>query len=419
MSELAIWMNGQRVGALDGTDRDRLRVTYDTEWLDHPDATPLSLSMPLGDADHEGDRVRAYLWGLFPDNERLLERWARTYDCSASDVFGLLRGVGSDVTGAARYLPPDRGPSLEGAIEPLTDSDVAELLREAAADRAPWHADLLGRWSLPGAQAKIALTRHPTGAWGRPSGAEPTTHILKPAIAGLDHHGLNEHLCLAAAGRVGLRVAPTWIHRFEDQPTIVSERYDRIRTDAGVLRVHQEDGCQALGVHPTRKYEADGGPTIEQLAGVIWDHVGERAQQDVMALVLAVAYNWLVLGTDAHAKNYSFLLSGPQVRLAPLYDIASAATYELPRKLKSAHKIGGEYRMHLIGRRHWERLARTVRVPADAAVERIAGMADALPDAFTDAATAVQLDADDQAAATKLRDAIAAWAAQCRSALDS
>lgn len=420
MAELTIWMAGHRLGTLSGAERDRLRVTYDPDWLDDPRATPLSLSMPLAGGTHAGEVVRAYLWGLLPDNDRLLDRWAKAYECSAADVFGLLRGIGGDVAGAARYLEPGVDPSPAGSIEPLTDDDIADLLREAAADRAPWHPDLLGRWSLAGAQAKVALIRDPaTGGWGRAQGATPTTHILKPPIAGLDHHDLNEHLCLAAAGRVGLRAATTWIQRFGGQPAIVIERYDRFRRDGQVVRIHQEDGCQALGIHPARKYEADGGPTLPALAGVVWDHVGTSARDDVATLVRAAAYNWLILGVDAHAKNYSFLLSGRQVRLAPLYDIASAATYFHPRKLKLAQKIGGEYRAYVIGRRHWEQLAQVVRLDRTEVVDDIDTMAAAIPDAFADAAAAAdpELTDDDRVASTTLRDAIASWSDECRRAL--
>jgi hypothetical protein len=42
----------------------------------------------------------------------------------------------------------------------------------------------------------------------------------------------------------------------------------------------------------------------------------------------ALAFNWLIASTDAHAKNYGLLLAGRQIRLAPLYDIASILPYD-------------------------------------------------------------------------------------------
>lgn len=418
MAELDVWIGDRRVATLDGTDRDRLRIEYARTWLDDPEATPLSMSMPLVGRAHAGPVVAAYLWGLLTDNDAVLRQWARTYETSATNVFGLLQGVGRDVAGAAQYLEAGVDPTEPGPIDALTGDEVAALLAEVTADR-PWPPTRLGRWSLAGAQAKLALHRDPaTGTWGIPHGATPTTHILKPSIAEFDRHDLNEHLCLAAAGRVGLRAARTWVERFGTTSVIVVERYDRTRRDGRLLRIHQEDGCQALGVHPASKYEHQGGPTLEDLAKVIWDHVGAPARDDIRALVLAAAYNWLVLAPDGHAKNFSFLLSGPEVRLAPLYDVASIAPYDAhPRKVKLAQKIAGECRMHVIGRRHWEQLARTVRLQPDEVVDRIVAMAEAIPDAFAEAAA--DLSADDQAAVTKLRDLVAAWAGRCADALRS
>jgi len=61
-----------------------------------------------------------------------------------------------------------------------------------------------GQFSLAGAQAKTALYfDERTSRWGDPSGAISTTHILKPAIGGLDDHDLNEQLCLSAARLLG------------------------------------------------------------------------------------------------------------------------------------------------------------------------------------------------------------------------
>jgi serine/threonine-protein kinase HipA len=415
MAELTIWMGGRRVGALDGSDRRNLGVVYDDEWIERPDATPLSVAMPLGAREHSGKQVAAYLWGLLPDNDRVLERWASAYQCSATDIFGLLKGVGADVAGAAQYL--ERGATPEdgmvGLLEVLTEADVAELLRTIRSDSTAWHPDARGRWSLAGAQAKIAR-----GEWAIPSGMAPTTHILKPSIAGLDHHDLNEHLCLGAAGRLGLRVADTSIQRFLGVRALVVRRFDRSSRNGSVVRIHQEDCCQALGIHPERKYEVDGGPGLEAIAALLRDVEIVDPQPDIDGLLRAAAFNWLILGTDAHAKNYSLLLSGPQVRLAPLYDIASAAPYaDHPKKLRLAQKIGGEYRPTVIGRRHWERLATDARTDPERLVAEVIRMATDLPDAVATVIGGTDLEPAEQAAGHSLLDAVATWTTACRTAM--
>jgi serine/threonine-protein kinase HipA len=220
-----------------------------------------------------------------------------------------------------------------------------------------------GQFSLAGAQPKTALF-FDGKRWGVPAGRLPTTHILKPPVPHLDGQLENEHLCLTLARAVGLPAASSTVLRFADEKAIVIERYDRIAAEkAGsrnrILRLHQEDLCQALGLLPSLKYQSDGGPTPQAVAGLLRDH-SHRASEDVGTFVSSLIFNWLIGGTDAHAKNYSLLLgSRGQVRLAPLYDLGSALPYPDidQRRMKLAMKFGSTYRIRDIGRRHVETLA--------------------------------------------------------------
>lgn len=422
-TELHVFMEGRRIGALTRKSRQNVELSYE-ERLDEG-TTPLSVSLPVRAAHHSSSTVVPYLWGLLPDNERVIERWARDYTCSATDVFALLANVGTDVAGAAQYLPPGIEPEhvRPGRIEQIPLKDVAELLRRVRKDTTSWHPSAaLGRWSLAGAQGKLALTCDGrTGSWGTPSGAVPTTHILKPAIEGLTDHDINEHLCLATAQRLDLPAAQTSVSRFGDERALVVERYDRVaHADGQVGRTHQEDFCQALSVHPSHKYQSDGGPGMEQMADLLWEVIADSPQRQVEVLCKAAAFNWLTLATDAHAKNYSLLLSGSQVRLAPLYDIASALPYgEHPRKLKLAMKIGGEYRAIRIEQRHWQRLALSARISSESLCSQILGMIDRLPDAMSDAINATELLDDERKWAIKLHNQLTDWLTHCRIAMTS
>ena len=101
------------------------------------------------------------------------------------------------------------------------------------------------------------------------------------------------------------------------------ERYDRVRTDAGIRRVHQEDICQAMGLLPTQKYQSDGDPGVRQIVELLTTFSTAPAE-DTKTFVGAIAFNWLVAGTDAHAKNYALLLGAEsRIRLAP-YTISRA-----------------------------------------------------------------------------------------------
>jgi serine/threonine-protein kinase HipA len=140
--------------------------------------------------------------------------------------------------------------------------------------------------------------------------------------------------------------------------------------------------CQALGLPPTRKYQSDGGPGILDIVELLRNE-SKNPDEDISTFVDAVAFNWLIGGTDAHAKNYSVLIGGQgSVRLAPLYDLASILPYPgiyLP-KLKMAMKIGGQFQLRMIGIRQWKKLAAELRIDEDELVQRLRTMAAGMPD---------------------------------------
>jgi serine/threonine-protein kinase HipA len=135
--------------------------------------------------------------------------------------------------------------------------------------------------------------------------------------------------------------------------------------------------CQALGVGPTLKYQNEGGPSPEDIVSLLQTH-SSRPDEDIRTFIDALALNWLIGGTDAHAKNYS-LLHGARgaLRLAPLYDVASILPYTDvdPKRVKLAMKIGGEYRMHAIGARQWRKLSVALRLDPNETLGRITALA--------------------------------------------
>jgi serine/threonine-protein kinase HipA len=280
-----------------------------------------------------------------------------------------------------------------GEVSWLTAEDVADRLRELRQDSTAWLGrEFTGQFSLAGAQAKTALL-YQDGRWGVPSGSTATSHILKPAVAGLDDHDLNEHLCLDAARRMGLVVARTRVAQFGEENAIVVDRYDRRPVAGALARVHQEDVCQALRVHPSRKYQNEGGPSPKDVAQLLRATMPPRVTDEAVWRFLdALAWNWLIAGTDAHAKDYSLLLAGGQVRLAPLYDVASALPYGThDKKLSFAMKIGGDYRV-FPHRNTWARAAEDLGLDPERVLERVADLAARAPDAIADAASAPEVE---------------------------
>src|SRR6185437_9962477 len=110
------------------------------------------------------------------------------------------------------------------------------------------------------------------------------------------------HLCLELARAAGCDAANSSLLRIEDQSAIAVERYDRARRGAIVHRLHQEDISQALGVNPRLKYASEGAPGITPIVALLRDQ-SERGIDDVYQFLRAVAFNWVIGGTDAHPRN--------------------------------------------------------------------------------------------------------------------
>ncbi len=457
MNELIVLLDGHEAGVA-RSERGKFLFSYTESWRASRERHPLSLSMPLTAKDHSHSAVEPFMWGLLPDNEQVLRSWGQKFQVSPRNAFELLSHVGEDCAGAVQFVRPEK---LEASLveehpEPdwLTEAELAERLRlvrsDASAGRLP---NDRGQFSLAGAQPKTALF-HDGKRWGTTSGRTPTTHIIKPTTSEFHGHAENEHLCLRLAAALGLITTKSWVKYFEDVPAIVVERYDRLifseaarnrkahaehllsraaeirvsshpesTGDAQLLedeaeedfnladqlleastteyagRLHQEDLCQALSVHPAIKYQNQGGPGAGQIIETIRTNVSspERlgvsskytsaANDDVETFIDALIFNWLIGGTDAHAKNYSLLIGrGGMVRLAPLYDIASILAYPNidPRKAKMAMKIGDRYDLMEISISDWRKLAASIRINGDGMIERIRGMAHELPDRLTD-----------------------------------
>lgn len=390
---LTAYLHGARVGTFTRSDGE-YAFTYDDGWAQSSGRMRLTLSMPKSERTHAGPAVSSFLWGLLPDNADTIARWAARFDVNRNNPLALLEHVGMDCAGALQLSRID-GETLsrDGGVDPVSGEDIVRHLHTLGDDGSDWilPARHAGHFSLGGAQPKFALTKVGDG-WGVPWGNSATTHIVKPGVAGLSGQSIIEHLTMAAARTLGLNAARTTVEMFGGIPVIVVERYDRLTVDGTVTRLHQEDFCQALGVHPATKYQNEGGPGIIDAVRLLAEAMpAGKATAATNAFMEANAFNWLIEGTDAHAKNYSLLHTNGGSALAPLYDVASALPYlRTPgwteKKLTVAMSVSKRYRILDIFRRQWEREAYNAGVDPDVFTDRIIGMADALPNALTAAA---------------------------------
>lgn len=402
---LRVYLDGTPVGTAEQTPQGALTFTYDEDYRAQPDATPLSISMPLAGDRHSNKVVRAYLDGLLPDSQPARERWGREHGVSPNNPFALLSHVGRDAAGAVQILPPDIDPSdalqRHGDIEWLTEDDLARVTRDLAAHSADWDPGRFGgRWSLAGAQPKIALFRDPaTGRWGIPRDSTPTNCIVKPSLRAYQLHHVNETLCLRAADEAGLLASRVDLVKFAEVQAVVSYRYDRDHgADGRWRRIHQEDLCQALAVHPSLKHQADGGPGLADIGGLLQRLPVQDRMISVERFFKGLAFNVLIGGTDAHAKNYSLVLIGRRAQIAPLYDVASAACYPQHERLRSAMKVGRHDRCLDIGADDWRQAARQLGAPVADALGWVEQLREDLPDAFTRAIQAMPDEVQGEAA---------------------
>jgi serine/threonine-protein kinase HipA len=375
-------MNGRKVGQLTRTSSGKLRFSYCEEWLGWELRRPLSLSMPLTQEPNTGDLVENYFDNLLPDSQPIRNRIQARFSARSNRCFDLLWHVGRDCVGALQLFPEDRGTVDVQRVEsvPIGETEIAETLRNYQTMPLGMGRDHDFRISIAGAQEKTALLWF-NNRWCRPVGVTPTSHIFKLPIGRIVHSGMdlsdsveNEWLCHLILKTYGLPVANVEIRSFDRVKVLVVERFDRRWAEDGswLIRLPQEDMCQALGVPPALKYEVDGGPGIEQIMDLLLgssEGLADRRTFMTMQVLFC-----LLAAIDGHAKNFSiFLQPGGGFRLTPAYDIMSAFPLLAKRQLeqqnlKMAMAIKGNtrhYQWTRIMYRHWLSTAQLCRFPVD------------------------------------------------------
>ncbi|MCB1471066.1 MAG: type II toxin-antitoxin system HipA family toxin [Rhizobiaceae bacterium] len=386
----------RKVGTLE-RGQDGLHFFYDRQWLE--DASEgrghaLSLSMPLTRGEHGPEVVEAFIAGLLPESNQHRNRIAQAFGLPAAHEsdFEFLRLIGRDCAGAVVFADPaekNRALREPPGFKVVSEEELAQLLRELPARPLVDDPVLGTRISLAGVHDKMAVLVM-GGKVALPINGFPSSHIIKVDIAGLDDSIKTEHFCLRLANACGLRVPPSQIQQAEDKVFMRIARYDRTlqtRQDGPALlnRTHQEDFCQALGVHPLNKYEEKGGPTWKRMAEVM--KLMDRPAVDQAGLLDRALFQYLSGNPDAHGKNYSVRYSpSGRLSLSPAYDLnnqaAFAARYTSMKPLL-AMSVGrdkdnpkqGEFWRTRITRDHWAEFAQDVGMPATHVLKRLDDMA--------------------------------------------
>ena len=338
---LDIYINNRFVGPLLKEAGGAISFRYDSSWLEWSHRFPISLSLPLSDDAYRGARVDAVFDNLLPDNPEIRKKIAGRTGAAGVDAWSLLEEIGRDCVGAMQFLHEGDKPNTLGAIEgePVSDNQIEEILANLGTIPLGIDPEHAFRISVAGAQEKTALLLH-EGRWILPRETTPTTHILKPQIGTIPTPGGqidmnasvdNEHYCLMLLEEFGLDVARTRISTFGARRVLVVERFDREwRRDGSILRLPQEDFCQALGVPSSRKYQStvEGhrkGPGVVDIMKLLQG--SDTPNEDRAAFFKSQILFWLIGATDGHAKNFSIALRpGGRFRLTPFYDVLTVQT---------------------------------------------------------------------------------------------
>lgn len=380
--ELHCGINGVKVGTVrrkSGT----FEFVYDNDWLASEYAHAISLSLPITSKRHTGDSVRYFFDNLLPDNEEIRQQIVDRIGAYSTDTMDLLSAIGRDCVGSLSFSVSETPPEPSMDMSPVGENDIHDILNHAAIGHTLGMGDDdTFRISIAGAQEKTALTYY-RGQWNQPVGTTPTTHILKMAMGKLpgginmEQSVDNEWFCLRFMHHLGFDVADASIEVFGDHKVLVVERFDRSidDNDGQILRISQEDMCQALGRAGQSKYEDKGGPGAFEISSLL--ATSQQSAKDQQKFFLSQYVFWLLCAIDGHAKNFSVYLDASGYWLTPIYDVISAypALAKIqPKKAKMAMRVRGKnshYHWYNILPRHWLGHAKTCGLSPDIAQDLI------------------------------------------------
>jgi serine/threonine-protein kinase HipA len=367
MAALNIWV-GTELAAILQSDEGSFALSYTPAWQNSAQAFAFSPHLPLHETT-QGAAVKHFFSNLLPEGHPL-EALSRAHQVSQYDVFGMMRKVGRDCAGALVITDEDAAPQNANTFNPqdyeaVRRDELQERITQSREQDVPlmfWRGKR--RMSLPGVQNKLGIYTAQDGSLWLPKDSAPSSHILKIGNARHPDMAANEYACMRLAHSIGLPV-PQVIYMELPEPVLLVQRYDRLWTpDGGLLRTHQIDACQALNLSPEQKYEepdyetAPPGASFAQLFAL---HRLCKVPASAQVLMLQwLMFNFIIGNSDAHAKNFSFLVNEKGLQAAPLYDLVSGLRYGYQ---DMAQSIGGETHLSVINADDWKRLAKDCHVP--------------------------------------------------------
>lgn len=339
---LHLYAGNMRVGALGFVPQtDTYEFAYDSAWVKHPDGFPLSPHFPLLGKRPSSGTVRRFVENLLPEGTAL-DVTSVYANITKNNVFGLIRHVGRETAGALSFVPAGQKPAMEKTgRRAIPYAELETRIHERAQQPfTVWDGKV--RMSVAGFQDKLLVLVENDQLF-LAEGALASTHILKPEplSAAMPCMVANEHFCMQLAHRISqvrfgqAHVAEVQILRVPS-PVLLVKRFDRKHVGECVERSHIIDGCQALDMPVSTKYERNlgGGEDVKHIRdGVSFEKLMtvrpflEEPAVGIQRLVLWAVTTLLFGNSDAHGKNISFHVRKAGLAVAELYDLVSVVQY--------------------------------------------------------------------------------------------
>ena len=357
---LEVYWDSTLIGQL-WLDNEDMQFAYSKDWLNNPNALPISINLPLQEKSFSSRAVKIFFCNLLPE-EDLRKRLSKKYGISKNNYFGILEKIGGECAGALSITPKNYSPSQSSSYQALSHQELNNMIDNRMTRPLIMARDDI-RMSLAGTQDKLPVFFEKKHLY-LPIGFKPSSHILKPPSLAWPDTVINEMFCMTLAQRARLNVPNATVYNTDKYLCYLIERYDRVMENQTLNRIHQEDFCQAIGLMPDQKYQGDGGYVSLKKCFEFIKNRSSYPQLDIIQMIKWVLFNFIVGNCDAHAKNLSMLIhKNGDYKLAPFYDILSTQVYGKDHSKKMAMKIGGDDSIKNMEKHRWEKFAKEISIP--------------------------------------------------------
>lgn len=354
-----IW-NKRLVGTLYRHKKGSVVFQYSQDWIGN-ECAPVSLSLPCRKEKFAPGISTAFFENLLPEsNARTILAFRNRFD--KKDTYSFLENFGEDCAGALSIIPEDQEPDFTPGQYVNITQELIEALEKIMVD--PERYKLFpemkqAKLSLAGAQDKLPVYLKGTQLFLPKNSGSATTHIIKPINAGFTDLPRNEAFCMELAQRSGFPIPNSKIMKINGHELFVVDRYDRQVVNKEIVRIHQEDFCQAMGYPAERKYQESGGPGFAECRELIDEYLSNKGVANRLLFIRMVIFNYIIGNHDAHGKNFS-ILHDNGFELAPFYDLVSTQVYPLDNKFAMA--IGQTFRLDRIKDHSFEVFAKNMNI---------------------------------------------------------